>query len=144
MRLVDANVLLYAVNRASVHHRDARRWLDTALTSQEAVGFAWITLLAFLRLGTHPAIFSRPMSLPVAVEIARDWLAQPAALVVEPTPRHLDILAGLLGSSGTAGNLVSDAHLATLAIEHDAVVVTFDAEFGRFAGVRWEQPAAGG
>jgi uncharacterized protein len=142
MRLVDANVLLYAVNRASAQHREARRWLDGALTGQEAVGFAWISLLAFLRIGSHPAVFARPLSARVAIQILRDWLGQPAALVVEPTSRHLEILSGLLATSGTAGNLVSDAHLAALAIEHDAVIETFDADFGRFAGVRWERPGA--
>lgn len=142
MRLVDANVLLYAVNDASAHHRRAREWLDAALGGQEAVGFAWVVLLAFLRLATHRAVFSQPLSVGEAIDTAREWLAQPPALIVEPTPRHVDVLAGLLAETGTAGNLVNDAHLAALAVEHDAVLVSFDADFGRFRGVRWEQPGA--
>lgn len=142
MRLVDANVLLYAVNEASPHHEGARSWLDGALGSREPVGFAWTVLLAFVRLATHPVVFARPLSSEDAMAIVRTWLAQPSAVVVEPTSRHADVLAGLLAEAGTAGNLVNDAHLATLAIEHGATIVTFDADFGRFAGVRWQRPGS--
>ncbi len=140
MRVVDANVLLYAVNSASAHHERSRAWLDAALVGPEPVGLAWTVLLAFLRLATHPAVFRRPLAADDAVGVLRDWVARPAAFVLEPTARHLDVLAGLLHESGTAANLVGDAHLASLAIEHDAVIVSFDADFGRFAGVRLERP----
>ncbi len=140
MELVDANVLLYAVNEASPQHRRAREWLDEALNGQQAVGFAWIVLLAFLRLATHGAVFPQPLSVGEAMKSIRGWLAQPAAVVVEPTHRHVDVLAGLLTEAGTAGNLVNDAHLAALAVEHDAGLVSYDADFGRFRGVRWVQP----
>ncbi len=142
MRLVDANVLLYAVNSASAHHRAARAWLDAALNGQEAVAFSWIVILAFLRLATHRAVFPRPLTVSEAMDGVRGWLAQPAAVIVGPTPRHVDVLAGLLAETGTAGNLVNDAHLAILAVEHDARLVSFDADFGRFRGARWEQPTA--
>ncbi len=140
MRIVDANVLLYAVNTAAPRHAQARSWLDGALAGREPVGFAWTVLLAFLRLTTHPAVFPRPLTVGEATEIVRAWLAQPAAIVVDPTPRHADLLAGLLAEAGTAANLVGDAHLAALALEHDAVLVSFDADFGRFAGLRRETP----
>ena len=141
MRLVDANVLLYAVNERSEQHQRSRAWLDAALNGQEAVGFAWIALLAFLRLATHPAVFPRPLSVGDAIETLRQWLAQPPAMIVDPTSRHADVLAGLLTETGTAGNLVNDAHLAALAVEHGAVLVSFDADFSRFPGIRWEPPA---
>jgi toxin-antitoxin system PIN domain toxin len=140
MRIVDANVLIYAVNREAEHHAAAQRWLDEALNGREPVAFSWTVLLAFLRITTHPAIFPRPLSTQDAVAVLRAWVAQPVAVVVEPTPRHVDVLAGLLGEAGTAANLVNDAHLAALALEHDAVLVSFDADFGRFAGLRREVP----
>ena len=140
MKLVDANVLLYAVNEASVHHRPARRWLDATISGGETVGFSWIVVLAFLRLATHRAIFPRPLSVDAALATVRAWLEQPSAVVVEPTPRHVDLLAGILVESGSAGNLVNDAHLATLAVEHDAVLVSYDTGFSRFAGLRLERP----
>ncbi|MFH0751690.1 MAG: type II toxin-antitoxin system VapC family toxin [Chloroflexota bacterium] len=142
MRIVDANVLLYAVNVAAPRHAQARSWLDGALAGREPIGFAWTVLLAFLRLATHPAVFPRPLTASEATDVVRAWLAQPPATVVEPTPRHADLLAGLLAEAGTAANLVGDAHLAALAIEHGAVLVSYDADFGRFAGLRREVPGA--
>lgn len=140
MQLVDANVLIYAVNESSELHERARTWLDAKLNSDEQVGFAWVALLAFLRLATHPAVFPRPLSITHATQIVRDWLAQPTAVVLDPTTRHVDILSGLLADTGSGGNLVNDAHLAALAVEHDAVLVSFDTDFTRFRGVRWEAP----
>jgi toxin-antitoxin system PIN domain toxin len=137
VQIVDANVLLYAVNSDSAHHAAARAWIDDALAGPGTVGFSWGVLLAFVRISTHRATFERPLSVDEAIETCRSWLAQPSAVVIESTTRHLDMLAGLLASSGTAGNLVSDAHLAALAVEHAAEVVTFDADFGRFAGLSW-------
>jgi toxin-antitoxin system PIN domain toxin len=142
VRLVDANVLIYAVNTSSTHHEAARTWLDGALGGEETVGFAWSVLLAFLRLTTHPAVFPQPLDAGAATAIVRAWTEQPTARLIDPTPRHLDVLSGLLAESGTAANLVSDAHLAALAVEHDAVLVTFDADFGRFAGLRTERPGS--
>jgi toxin-antitoxin system PIN domain toxin len=142
VRLVDANVLIYAVNTSSTHHEAARTWLDGALGGEETVGFAWSVLLAFLRLTTHPAVFPQPRDAGAATAIVRAWTEQPTARLIDPTPRHLDVLSGLLAESGTAANLVSDAHLAALAVEHDAVLVTFDADFGRFAGLRTERPGS--
>ena len=140
MKLVDANVLLYAVNERSAHHRVARAWLDAALSGRETVGFAWIVVLAFLRLGTHPAVFPRPLEPEDAVVVVEEWLAQPPAIVVDPTARHLEVLGGLLAAVGTAGNLVNDAHLAALAVEQDAEIISFDTDFSRFPGVRSHPP----
>lgn len=142
MWIVDANVLLYAINTESAHHDESRDWLDRSLGGTVPVGLAWSTLLTFLRVSTHPAAFAEPLTAGEAVEQARAWLEAPAAMPIEPTTRHLDVLAGLLAESGTAGNLVPDAHLAALAAEHAATVVTFDADFGQFAGIRWIRPRA--
>ncbi len=105
------------------------------------MAFAWVALLAFIRLSTKRVLFSNPLSPAEAIQQVEDWLAQPSAVVVEPTARHLDIVRELLGSLGTGGNLVNDAHLAALAIEHRCQVVSFDHDFARFAGVKLEIPA---
>jgi toxin-antitoxin system PIN domain toxin len=142
VKLVDANLLLYAVNESDDRHESARTWLDEALNGTETVGFTWIVVLAFLRLVTKVGLFPRPLPVPDAVAIMRAWLEQDTSVVVEPTPRHLDVLAGLLATVGTGGNLTSDAHLAAVALEHDATIVTYDTDFARFAGVSWFRPEA--
>ncbi|MGH9214310.1 MAG: type II toxin-antitoxin system VapC family toxin [Acidimicrobiales bacterium] len=141
MILVDANVLLYAVNEDADHHVDARAWFEAALNAREPVGFSWLVLLAFMRLSTKLGLFPDPLSVEAATAQVEAWLAQPPSVVLEPTSRHLQVLAGLLKQTGTGGNLVSDAHLAALAVEHAAVVVTYDNDFGRFKGVDWQPPA---
>jgi uncharacterized protein len=142
VKVVDANVLLYAVNRDAPHHVPARRWLDAALTGEEAIGFAWVVLLAFLRLTTRQGLFPKPLTLRQAVSVLEAWLARPTAVLLEPTARHLGVLHGLLAPLSTAGNLVTDAHLAALAIEHGGEVVSFDTDFGRFPDLRWRMPSA--
>ena len=144
MKLVDANVLLYAVNEDAPHHAEARAWLEASLAGAEAVGFAWVVLLAFLRLSTRPRLFPRPLGLDEAGTVVEAWLAQPPAVIAHPTGRHLALLRGLLAPTGSAANLVNDAHLAALALEHDAVVVSYDGDYSRFEGVRWQQPSASG
>jgi len=140
--LVDANVLLYAVNSDATHHDESRAWLDDALGGGEPVGFTWVVLLAFLRVATNPSAMPDPLDVTVASDQVRAWMAAPAAIVVEPTARHADVLAGLLATTGTAGNLVSDAHLAALAAEHSATIVSFDGDFTRFPGIRSRRPGS--
>ncbi|PZS17215.1 MAG: hypothetical protein DLM57_08920 [Pseudonocardiales bacterium] len=140
MKLVDANVLIYAVNSDSAPHDRARSWLDSSLNGGETVAFAWVVLLAFLRLTTNPRAFARAWSVVDACDQIEDWLGRPGAVTVEPTSRHVAILRGLLEHAGTAGNLSTDAHLAALAVEHGAQVVTFDRDFARF-GVQHSAPA---
>lgn len=135
MRIVDANVLLYAVNEDAPHHSPARQWLDDSLSGAATVGFSWIALLAFLRLSTKHGLFPRPLPTAQAVEQAQAWLSATSAMVVEPTGQHLNVVAGLLGAVGVGGNMVNDAHLAALAIEHRGQVVSFDHDFRRFPGV---------
>lgn len=140
MVVVDANVLLYAVDSASTHHEQSRSWLDTSLDGAEAVGLAWIALLAFIRIGTNPATLPTPMTVDEATGQVEAWLGAPASVVAQPTARHAGLLRGLLRESGTAGNLTTDAHLAALAIEHGAEIVSYDRDFARFAGVRHRLP----
>jgi toxin-antitoxin system PIN domain toxin len=142
VKLVDANVLLYAVDEESPNHSAANGWLDEALGSREPIGFAWVVVLAFLRLSTHPRLSAQPLSLEQAMQLVEHWLGEPPSLVVHPSDRHLSLLRGLLTPLGTAANLVTDAHLAALALEHGADIVSFDRDFQRFEGVGWSEPVA--
>lgn len=142
MKFVDANVLLYAVNEAEPRSDEAREWLDGSLSRGETVAFSWVALLAFLRLSTKVGLFPRPLAVEDALAQVRAWIAQASAVVAEPTARHADVLAGLLGAAGTGGNIVNDAHLAALSIEHYGTVVTYDNDFTRFPGVRVERPGS--
>jgi predicted nucleic acid-binding protein len=117
VKLVDLNVLLYAVNRDSAHHDVIRRWWEDAINGDEPVGLAWVVLLGFLRLSTHPRVFPNPLDAGQATDRVDAWLAH-----------------------GTAGNLTTDAHLASLAIAHGATLVSCDTDFGRFAKLHWKNP----
>ena len=136
MKLVDANVRLYAVDANAVHHHRAREWLDSALNDDEPLGFSWVVLLAFLRISTRSRLLARPLSPEQAFGCVELWLSAEASVVLEPTSGHLGTLRRLLKPLGTAGNLTSDAHLAALALEHDAVIVSYDNDFDRFEGIR--------
>ena len=142
MKVVDANVLLYAVNSASDHHHASRRWLDGALSGADTVGLAWVPLLAFVRLSTKVGLFPSPLPPADAMRQVAEWSGAPGAVLIGPTPRHVDVLDRLLASVGTGGNLVNDGHLAALAVEHRGTVVSYDSDFGRFDGVTWRTPDA--
>lgn len=107
-----------------------------------SVGFAWVVLLAFLRISTRAPVFVSPLQPDEAMEIVEGWLNQPSALIIHPTARHAAILRSLLEPLGVAGNLVNDAHLAALAIEHGAELLSADNDFARFRGLRWSNPVA--
>ena len=141
MILVDANLLLYAYNTSSEHYEAARRWLELLLSKpHQPVGLAWVTILGFLRISTNPRAFPAPYSLAEAVSFVSGWLAVPAVAVVNPGERHWEILSRLLPAGQARGALVTDAHLAALAIEHGAVLHTTDRDFARFAGLRTLNP----
>lgn len=142
MILPDVSLLIYAADTTAPKHRPARRWLEQLLGSEEPVAFAWVVLLAFVRLTSNPAVFRQPLAPDEALAIVRGWLDQPNALIVNPTERHVAILTELLSDAGTGGNLVTDAHLAALAIEHGAELSTCDHGFARFPGLRWVDPLA--
>ncbi|QDP97830.1 type II toxin-antitoxin system VapC family toxin [Microlunatus elymi] len=126
MKIVDINVLIYAINSADRNHRAAAGWLAAALQGSDTVGFSWSTILGFVRICTNPAAMQHPLTVEQAFDAVQSWLASPKAVVLEPTARHLMIMKGLLVERGTAANLTSDAHLAALAIEYGGSVATFD------------------
>jgi uncharacterized protein len=140
MILPDVNTLLHAVNGSSDQHTPALQALQEGFDDPRGVAFAWTALLAFLRLSTRRGIFPRPLSVDDALHVIDRWLGHPQAQVAQPGERHAQILGRLLKSAGTAGNLTTDAHLAALAIEHGATVLTFDRDFARFEGVQWKLP----
>lgn len=140
MKLLDANLLLYAIDTRSPRHVTARPWLERQLSGDETIAFAWVALLAFARLSTNPHVFARPLSADRAFDVVGRWLAQPCAVIVHPGGRHAAVMRQLLGPLGTAGNLVNDAHLAALAIEHGAELNSCDSDFSRFSGLRWINP----
>jgi len=133
--LVDANVLIYAIDADSPHHRLARRWLEEALSGTTPVGLAWIVILAFLRLTTRSGILRNPLPPERAMAYVDEWLAQPYVRAVGAGEGHWTILRKLLRDSGTAGNLTSDAHLAAVALELGASVCSTDGDFERFPGI---------
>ena len=136
MKLVDANVLVHAANADAREHASARKWIEAAFLGTEPIGFAWIALLAFIRVSTRSGLLARPLRIADAFGLAEDWLSAHNAVVIHPGEGHTEILRGLLERLGTAGNLTSDAHLAALAIEHGAELVSFDRDFDRFDGLR--------
>jgi uncharacterized protein len=140
VKLIDANLLLYATDERSSRHGAAKPWLERQLSGHDPVAFAWPVLLAFLRVSTSHRVFERPLPPNRAFDVVDRWLTQPCAVIVQPGERHAALLRQLLSPLGTAANLVSDAHLAALAIEHGAELHSCDSDFSRFPGLRWVNP----
>ncbi len=140
MKILDANLLVYAIDERSPRHEAAHSWLTEQLAGDDTIAFAWNVLLAFLRLSTNPRVFERPLSVDRAFDVVEAWLDQPGSVIVHPGERHPRLVRQLLRPLGTAGNLVADAHLAAIAIEHGAELNSCDTDFARFAGLRWVDP----
>jgi uncharacterized protein len=138
--LLDANLLLYAYNTTAPEHPRARAWLEEIMRGVEPVGIPWATLLAFVRIATNPRVFSHPLAIDEAVAIVAEWLAQSPVVVPAPSERHFEILSTLLVDCQATGPLVTDAHLAALALEHGATLHTTDRDFARFTGLRFANP----
>lgn len=142
MIVPDVNLLIHAYNTRSPSHSAARRWWGELLGSTRPVGMAWVAMLGFIRISTHRHILGDPLAVATACGHVRAWLSQPYVAVLHPGDRHAEILFGLLERLGTAGNLTTDAHLAALAIEHQAELHSTDADFERFPGLRHVNPLA--
>ncbi len=140
MIVLDANLLLYATDTASVHHPAARRWLEATFSEPEPVGLAWVALLAFLRVGTNPRIRKDALTVEEAAAIVAGWLARPTITLLNPGERHWEILRDLVTQGQARGPLITDAHLAALAIEHGATIATTDRDFARFPGLKFFNP----
>lgn len=140
--IVDANVLIYAVDEASPFHERARTWLDDRLGGMVRVGLPWQSLAAFQRITTRPRLLASPLEPGRAWATVEAWLGAPAAWIPMETERHRDVLGGLINRYHVAGNLITDARLAALAIEHGVPVASGDTDFARFTEVRWINPFA--
>jgi toxin-antitoxin system PIN domain toxin len=142
VKVLDLNVLLYAVNRDSPRHDDARAWLESALSGEETVALPWVVLLGFLRVATNRHVLPHPITIDQAVSVVDGWLAQAPVVALSPGDEHWVILSRLQSEVGSAGNLTTDAHLAALALEHEAELCSTDADFARFPRLRWVNPLA--
>ena len=140
MIVVDANLLLYAHDAGSAHHLPARRWLEKILSGHEPVGLAWTAVLAFLRVGTNSRLRRDAPGVDEAIAIVGGWLERPIVTLLNPGERHWEILRKLLTTGQARGPLVTDAHLAALAIEHGAALATTDRDFARFPGLTFFNP----
>lgn len=140
MIVPDINLLLYAYDDRSRYHSAAREWWEETLTGARRVGLTWHTILGFVRLSTNPRLFDVPVAPTDAIRAVRSWLDQPGVEILSPGERHADIVFGLIEEAGVAGNLTPDAHLAAIAIEHQAELASNDRDFGRFRGLRWFNP----
>jgi hypothetical protein len=138
--LVDVNILVYATFKNFSQHEPAREWLDEQLGGAAKVGLPWPSLLGFLRLATNPRQFPRPLRSTEGWQQVTSWLSARPAWIPQPTDRHAEVLAALLADPGVHGNLVPDAHLAALAIEHGLTMCSADGDLARFKGLRWTNP----
>ena len=141
MKVIDANLLIYAYDSSSRLHAPARSWVEDVL-SGEPVRLPWSSIQAFLRITTNPRILAHPLRMPEAVAIVNEWLAQPSVSTIEPGSRYWAILTKMLAAGQVRGALVMDAHLAAITIEHGAILQTADRDFSRFPGLRFENPLA--
>lgn len=142
MIVVDANLLIYAYHQGSEWHVPARRWLTNVLEEEAIVALPWSVLLAFLRLTTNKRVFSLPFKCREATDIVESWLERPNVVALQPGEAYWHILRDLIGEAQAVADLIVDAHLAALAIEHSATLCSTDRDFTRFPGLKLLNPLA--
>ncbi len=142
MILVDANLLVYAKFADLPQHPPARRWLEEQLNSRVRLGLPWASAVAFLRLATNPRLFGRPLEMGAAWAQVAEWLRHPRVWVPQPTDEHAVVLGELLEATRATANLVPDAHLAAIAIQHGLTLCSADSDYARFPGLKWSNPLA--
>ena len=140
MKIIDLNLLLYAVNADGPRHDRAHAWLEDLLSSDELIGFPWSVLLGFLRISTNPRVFPQALRPDEAIGIIDSWLSLPNTRIATPGEGHWPILRRFLLDTGMAANLTTDAHLAAIAIETSSELLSTDADFARFPHLRWSNP----
>lgn len=140
MRIVDANILLYAIEADMPQHARAKAWWESALGDGGVIGLPWISVLAFLRIATNHRVFRRPLGVDEAMTLIADWLTAPGVSLVDPGPTHAEVLRRTAKSAGVRGPELMDAHVAALAIERSATLVSADRGFARFRELKWINP----
>ena len=140
MIVPDVNLLVHAYNSQSRQHEAARAWWEQLMNGTGTVGLSWVVILGFIRIANHPKMLDSPLPVSSACSRVRSWLARPQTMLIHPGDRHANILFNFLENVGSAGNLTTDAHLAALAIEHQAELHSTDADMARFRGLRWTNP----
>ncbi|MDB6040498.1 MAG: hypothetical protein JWM99_4339 [Verrucomicrobiales bacterium] len=143
MVIIDANLLIYAINIDSPFYVKSKLWLETTLSgAQGKVMMPWLTIVAFVRVATHPRILANPLRLSEALNLINEWLSLPSVEILHPTAHHARYFAAMCESSNAKTNLVTDAHLAALAIENNFLLASCDSDFAKFPGLRWINPVA--
>jgi hypothetical protein len=140
--LIDANLLLFAVDRNAPEHERALRWLEEQLNGDRRVGMPWESLTAFLRVATHPRASEHALKPDDAWRFVEEWLAVPTVWIPVATDQHAEVLGGIVRRYRLAGNLIPDAHLAALAVQHGLEICSADTDFARFTEIRWRNPLA--
>ena len=140
MIIPDINLLVYAHNQDDARYEAARSWLRDLLEGEESIGIPLAVSVGFVRLATNPRVISPPMTSKQAVSIVRSWMQRPNVVALDAGPKHFDHLQECLEAAGRAGRFVTDAHLAALALDHDAEIHSADQDFRTFPGVRWRNP----
>ncbi|MGA2183908.1 MAG: type II toxin-antitoxin system VapC family toxin [Bryobacteraceae bacterium] len=142
MIVLDANILLYAYDSVSPHHAKARTWVESTLSSEEAVGLPWQTAAAFLRISTNPRLPGERFTLEEAVRVVDQWFEQPNVRLLAPGDGHWSLFRQMSIEGQARGPLITDAQLAALTIEYGGILHTTDRDFARFPGLRWTNPLA--
>ena len=140
MIIPDANLILYAYDSESPFHQEAVRWWSSLLSNQTPVGLCSVVIFAFMRLSTHSRVFSNPLTMQEAKKLITSWIKRPNVRLLVPGSNHIESVCSLLEQAGTAGNLVTDAQIAALAMEYGATIHTADTDFARFTKVEWKNP----
>ena len=140
MIVPDLNLLVYAYNDGAPHHDSARRWWEDLVNGTERVGVPWVVSTGFVRLMTHPKVLTSPATPTQVVDYVRGWFQFPHVAPINPGAEHLSLFRRNLAAAGVGANLVTDSHIAAVAMEYQAEVHSNDTDFSRFPGLRWRNP----
>ncbi len=140
MIIPDVNLLIYAYNTDAPHHDHAKAWWESLMSGRRDIGLPWVVGLGFVRLMTNPRVMQRPLTAADALGHVRSWMERAHVQVLQPGPRHLDILDSFAAQQVMSSALTTDAHLAALAIESGAELHSNDSDFARFRGLRCRNP----